>query len=430
MIGLAGEGGGAGVSASRIARIVTPGGVEAWLIEERSVPLVAMAFSFDGGASQDPDGAAGAAHVMAALLDEGAGPYDARAYHEKLDEFAVEISVSAGRDRFDGNLKTLVRHQEEAFRLLKLALTEPRFDQDALDRVKAQVCAGLRRAANDPGHRSGEAWSRRAFAGHAYANPVRGTLAEVEGLDRNLVAGMAKRLLVRRGLKISIVGAISQDAAAAMVDDVFGDLPPGDEPALPPAASVGGLGEVEVVDLDIPQSTIRFGMPGLLRNDPDFVPATILNHILGGGAFTSRLFQEVREKRGLAYSISSGLQPFRRAGIFYGGTATRNERAREALDVIRDEIARMAESGPTEDELDKAKRYLIGSYALRFDTSPKIASQLDSIQVNDLGIDYMERRNREFAAVGMDDMRRIARRLLGDGRMLVTVAGRPVGMQP
>jgi zinc protease len=250
----------------------------------------------------------------------------------------------------------------------------------------------------------------------------------VEGLDRTLVAGMAKRLLVRRGLKISIVGAIAADAAAAMVDDVFGGLPMGEEAAAPPLASVSGLGDVEVIDLDIPQSTIRFGMPGLLRKDPDFVPATVLNHVLGGGAFTSRLFQEVREKRGLAYSVSSGLQPFRRAGIFYGGTATKNERAKEALDVIREEIASMAEVGPTEDELDKAKKYLIGSYALRFDTSPKIASQLDAIQADELGIDYMERRNREFAAVTMEDMRRVAKRLLGDGRMLVTVAGRPVGM--
>jgi zinc protease len=212
------------------------------------------------------------------------------------------------------------------------------------------------------------------------------------------------------------------------VDEVFGGLPAGEGLPHVANASMSGLGEVEVIDLDIPQSTIRFGMPGLLLKDPDFVPATVMNHILGGGSFTSRLWQEVREKRGLAYSVSSGLQAMRNAGIFYGGTATKNERVREALDVIRDEIARMAEHGPTAEELDKAQRYLIGSYALRFDTSPKIASQLDMIQVEELGIDFMERRNGEYAAVTLDDLRRVSRRLLGDGRMLVTVAGRPVGL--
>jgi zinc protease len=429
MIGLKAKETTSGVSASRIRRIVTPLGLEAWLIEEHAVPLVAMTFSFDGGAAQDPAGRAGAAYAMAGLLDEGAGTLDSSAFQEQLDEFAVELSISANRDRIEGTLKTLTRHQADAFRLLRLALTEPRFDEDALARVKAQVAAGLRRGLNDPGQRSGDAWSRRAFAGHAYANPVRGTIAEVEGLDRTVIAGLASKLLVRSGLRISIVGAISQDEAAAMVDSVFGGLPAGEPLTAVANATVAGLGDVEIIDLDIPQSTIRFGMPGLLRSDPDFVSATVLNHILGGGSFTSRLWQEVREKRGLAYSVSSGLQPFRNAGIFYGGTATKNERAKEALDVIGGEIARMAEQGPTEDELDKAKRYLIGSYALRFDTSPKIASQLDGIQVEGLGIDYMERRNGEFEAVDLDALKRVSKRLLGGGRMLVTVAGRPVGMQ-
>jgi zinc protease len=417
-----------GVGASRIQRLVTPKGLEAWLIEEHAVPLVAMTFSFEGGAAQDPAGLPGAAYIMASLLDEGAGSLNAQAFQEQLEEFAVELSVSAGRDRVEGTLKTLTRHQADAFRLLRLALTEPRFDADALARVKAQASSALRRAQNDPGHRSGEAWNARAFKGHAYANPVRGTLAGLETLDRDTVAAMATKLLVRGSLRISIVGSITAASAAAMVDEVFGDLPAGGDltPVMP--ATVAGLGETEIIDLDIPQSTIRFGMPGLLLKDPDYVPAVVLNHILGGGSFTSRLWQEVREKRGLAYSVNSSLYPYRQSGIFYGGTATKNERAREALDVIREEIARMAATGPTEEELDKAKRYLVGSYALRFDTSTKIAAQLDGIQVENLGIDYMERRNGEYQAVTLDDLKRVSSRLLGGGQMLVTVAGRPVGM--
>jgi zinc protease len=366
--------------------------------------------------------------MMAALLDEGAGDLTAQAFHEQLDEFAVEMRFSAGRDRIDGSLKTLLKHQDEAYRLLALALTTPRFDADAVERVKAQVLAGLRRAINDPGSRSGEAWQARAFAGHPYARPVNGTIPEVERADRDLFADMAGRVLTRQGLKVSIVGAIAPDAAAAMVDRIFGGLPERAALADTPPATMTGLGDIEVIPLDIPQSTIRFGKPGLLVKDPDFVPANVLNHILGGGAFTSRIWHEVREKRGLAYSVNSGLYPFKRAGVLLGGTATKNERAKEALDVIREEFAKMAKDGPTEEELDKAKRYLIGSYALRFDTSSKIARQLDWLQVNDLGIDYPDRRNAEYAAVSMDDMRRVAQRLLSDGRMLVAIAGKPVGL--
>ncbi len=428
MIGLTATGASVAASSGRIQRLVTPKGVEAWLIEEQAVPLVAVEFSFDGGASQDPQGRSGAVNLMTRLLDEGAGNLDARAFQEQLDEFAVEMSFSTGRDRIDGSLKTLVRHQDEAFRLLGLALSEPRFDVEAVDRAKAQVLAGLRRATNDPGHRSSEAWYAHAFPTHPYGRLTSGSIAEVETLDRDLMRQLATRLLTRRGLKVSIVGAIGAEAAAAMVDKVFGALPEGEALPEPGPAAIAALGETHVVPLDIPQSTIRFGMPGLLRKDDDFVPATVLNHILGGGSFTSRLWQEVREKRGLAYSVSSGLYPFQRSGLFFGGTATKNERAKEALDVIRGEIARMADGGPTEEELEKAKKYLIGSYALRFDTSPKIARQLDGIQVDGLGVDYVDKRNDLFAAVTMDDVLRTSKRMLADGRMLVTVAGKPEGL--
>jgi zinc protease len=229
-------------------------------------------------------------------------------------------------------------------------------------------------------------------------------------------------------VKIAAVGAIGAEELAAMVDHAFGALPA--QPALKTIepTAITGLGRRTVVDLDVPQSVIRFGMGGVSWRDPEFVPAYVLNHILGGGAFTSRLFQEVREKRGLAYSVGTSLVSYRAASMTWGYTATKNERAGECLEVIQAEIARLGSEGPTDEELQKAKDYLTGSYALGFDSSTKIAHQLAQIAFEGLGIDYIGRRNRLVAAVTQADIRRAADRTLRDGKLLVVVAGRPIGI--
>jgi zinc protease len=421
------QNGSAEATSSRIQRVVSAGGIEAWLIEEYAVPLIAVEMSFAGGTAQDPKGKSGLTNFMAGMLDEGAGPYDAAAFQEQLDEHAISLRFSESRDEVGGSLKTLVRHADKAFELLRLALTEPHFEATALERVRAQILSGLKRKANDPNSLSSKAWFGKAFAGHAYALPDEGIAKNLMGISSDDLRAVAKRLLARSNLKISVVGAIDARRLADELDRIFGSLPK--KADLKPIAAITamGLGEVEVIDLDIPQSTLRFGMPGLLRKDPDFVAATVMNHILGGGSFTSRIWQEVREKRGLAYSVSTGLYPYKSAGLFFGGTATKNERAKEALDVIRAEIAKMATKGPTTEEIIKAKSFLTGSFALRFDTSTKIANQLTSMQVEDLGIDYIARRNAMFEAVSTADARRVAKRLLAPGEMLVTVAGRPTG---
>ncbi len=417
----------ANTTGSRIQRVVSAGGIEAWLIEEYAVPLIALELSFAGGAAQDGAAKAGLANFLTGMLDEGAGPYDAAQFQEQLEESAIQLRFSESRDELSGSLKTLTRHADKAFELLRLALNEARFDAVAIDRVRAQILGGLKRKANDPNARSSEAWFRKAFAGHAYGIPEAGLAEALQAISAEDLRAQAKRLIARSNLKISVVGAIDSKRLASVLDRVFANLPAEAELTPVARATPKGMGETEVIDLDVPQSTIRFGMPGLLLKDEDFVAGNVMNHILGGGSFTSRIWQEVREKRGLAYSVSTGLYPYRNAGLFFGGTATKNDRAKEALEVIRDELAKMAAEGPSEAELDRAKRFLVGSYALRFDTSTKIANQLTMMQVENLGIDYISRRNAMFEAVTLDDARRVAKKLLSPGTMLVTVAGRPVG---
>ncbi len=411
--------------AERVQHVVSPGGITAWLVEDYAVPLIAMDFSFAGGGAQDPQGKAGAASLLAGLLDEGAGDLESEAFHRALDDHAIRLSFSAERDEFTGHLQTLSRHADKAFELLALALNAPRFDEAPFTRVRAQINAVLKRESAEPDSMAAQAWRRAAWAGHPYSRSARGELGEIDAVTREDLLDMRRKTLARDALKVAVVGAIDAATLARHLDSLFAGLPAKAELKPVPEIEIQGLGQRIVVDFDVPQANIRFGRPGFSRRDPDYIAAMVVNHILGGGAFTSRLWQEVREKRGLTYSVYSTLATAEHSPSFIGATSTKNERAAESLSVIEAECVRLAAEGPTTEELEKAKKYLVGSYALRFDTSTKIAGHLLQLQREGFDAGYLDRRNAEVEAVTLDDARRVAKRLIGDGKLLVAVVGRP-----
>ena len=410
--------------ATKIERIVSPGGIVAWLVQDHSVPLIAFDFAFKGGATQDPPDKAGVATMVAALLDEGAGDIDSNRFHERLESKAIEFGFTATRDYVAGSVRTLTENQDEAFDLLRLAVTAPRFDASDVERIRDQTLSGLRRATTSPNELASQRWWATAFAGHPYARPPRGTLESVPAITVADLRNFTRNVFARDNLKIAIVGHIDAATAGALIDRVFGSLPAKGELSPVANANPQGLGQKIAITLDVPQSVLMIGGAGILRKDPDFMAAFVLNHILGGSAFSSRLYKEVREARGLAYSVYSAVMPLDYAALFMSGTATRSDRADQTLEVMQAEIRKLAENGPTEEELAKAKSFLTGSYALRFDTSTKIAEQLVQIQLDELGIDYIDKRNTLVDAVTMADVKRVAKRLL-DAGMLITVVGRP-----
>jgi zinc protease len=412
-------------SVVNVRELVSPRGVRFWLVEDYAVPLVALDFAFRGGAAQDPAGKAGAATLLAGLLDEGAGDLDSQAFQQALEEKAIEISFQAEHDHLGGRMRTLKRHLDRAGELLRLALNAPRLDEAPFARVREQMNAQLRREANDPAARAGRAWRARVFPGHPYGLSAQGSLESLAAIERDDLKGLARRLITRGALHLSVVGAIDEARAAALIDAAFADLPASGDLQVVAEAPFAGLAGVEIVDLDVPQSTIRFGRPAAPRQDPDYIASVVLAHILGGAGLTSRLFREVREKRGLAYSVSASIATLDHAAYLYGGTTTKNERAHESLAVIGGEILDLARGGLSEDELEKGKKYLIGSYPLRFDTSTKIAGQLVQIQLEGHGPSWLVERNLQIAAVSMADARRVAERVFGDGALSVVLVGRP-----
>jgi len=415
---------GPALASTAIERVITPSGIEVWLVREPTVPLIALDFAFRGGANQDPADKPGVASMISALLDEGAGNVDAKTYHERLENKAIELGFEADRDYFTGSVRTLIENTDEAVDLLKLAITVPRFDSEAVERIRGQLLSNLRREATSPNEIASREWWATAFAGHPYGRPVSGTVDTIAAISSDDLKAYTRRVFARDMLKVAIVGNIDAARASEIVEKTFADLPAKSELAPVAAAEPQGLGRRIAINLDVPQSVVVIGGAGIPRKDPDFIAAFIVNHILGGGSFSSRLYREVREVRGLAYSVYSSLVPLSHAALFMGGTATRADRATQTLDVVEKEIHRLSDSGPTEDELAKAKSFLKGSFALRFDTSTKIAGQLVQIQLEDLGIDYIDRRNSLIDAVTLNDVRRVAKRLL-DAGLLVTVVGRP-----
>jgi zinc protease len=412
----------------KIQVVKSPGGVTAWLVEEHSVPLLAMRFAFEGGNAQDPEGKDGLAHFLAGMLDEGAGDLNAKAFQERVEEIAMRMSFEDSRDAFYGSFETLTENRDKAVALLALAIGKPRFDADAVERVRGQLQAGLAYAARDPNRVASDQWAAMAFPGHAYGRPANGTPATVAKIAREDLAQFRSRTFARDNLSVVVVGDIDAKKLAGVLDTVFGQLPAKAKLTPVAATAPAAADKLKVIEMAVPQSVARFGLPAMPRKDKDFMTAFVLNTILGGGVMSSRLWEEVREKRGLAYSIYTTITPYKQTSIFSGGVATKNEEIAQSLDVIRAELRRFASEGPTEKELRDAKDYLTGSFALRFDSNAKIANQLLWIQQEGLGLDYVDRRNGEIEAVTLSDVKRVAKRLFEGQEPIVTVVGKPVGL--
>jgi zinc protease len=315
-------------------------------------------------------------------------------------------------------------NKDEAFDLLRTSLTSPHFDSTDVERIRTQLMSGLRRETSNPGSLASRKFLEIAFGNHPYGRPSGGSLESVPKITVADMRDYVSRVLTKEHLKIAVVGDIDAASLGSLLDRTFGGLPA--KSRLTPVSDIEASKppQREFIALDVPQTVVTFGGPGIMRSDPDFMTAYVVNHILGGGS-GSRLYHEVREKRGLAYSISESLAWMDHSALFVGSTGTRADRTGETVDAITREVRRMAEDGPTGQELDEAKSYLKGSRMLSLDTSSKLASAMLQYQLDHLPIDYLERRNAIVDAVTIDDAKKVARRLWGDGLLTVIVGRAP-----
>ncbi|MBD0865642.1 MAG: insulinase family protein [Rhodobacteraceae bacterium] len=410
-----------------VKEVSTPGGLSAWLVEDHSLPFVALELGFQGGTSLDAPTRRGAIYLMTGLLQEGSGDLDAREFARRADELAARFYFDSSDDSVTISVRFLTEHRAQVLALLRDVLMQPRYDQDAVDRVRAQVLSGLRSAAYDPDDIAGRTLNKLLYGDHPYGVTGEGTLETVASLTRDDMLDAHSAVFARDRVHVAAVGDITAEALAGALDDLLGGLPETGEPM--PAVTVPDIqGGTTVVDFQTPQSVVLFAQPGIEQDDPDFFAAFVMNTILGGDGFASRLMLEVRENRGLTYGIYTYLVLGDLAVSYLGGFSSSNARVAEAIDVVRTEWERAATEGFTEDEVARAKTYLTGAYPLRFDGNGRIASILVAMQEADLPIDYIATRNDKVNAVTVADVNRVAAELLQPELLQFVVVGQPEGL--
>ncbi|MCT4554163.1 MAG: insulinase family protein [Pelagimonas sp.] len=411
-----------------IEQVTTPGGFNAWLVQDDTIPFVALELRFRGGASMDDPARRGAANLMTALLEEGAGPLDAQGFAREAEALAAQFDYDISDDALSVSARFLSENQDEAVALLRQSLIAPRFDADAIERVRAQIQLSIRSDQRDPDALASQAWDRYVYGDHPYGSPLDGTVDSVTALTRDDLLTSHRGLLTRDRAYIAASGDISAEALSALLDALLADLPDSTT-ALPEKAQIATRQGISVTEFATPQSVAIFGHKGLPRDDPDFFAAYVMNVVLGGGGFESRLMQEVREKRGLTYGVYSYLASRDLADLYVGQVASANDRIAEAIAVIRSEWARLAQDGVSKAELEQAKTYLTGGYPLRFDGNGRIANILVGMQMQGLDPSYVTTRNAQIEAVTLEDIQRVAARILKPEDLHFVVVGQPTGLE-
>jgi zinc protease len=412
-----------------IQDVTSDGGMEAWLVEDHSLPFVALELRFRGGASLDAPGKRGAVNLMTALLEEGAADMDARAFARARDGIGARFSYEASDDAVSVSARFLTENRDEAVDLLRASLEAPRFAKTAMERVRRQVVSVIRSDRQDPQTIARDAFAERVYGDHPYASPDTGTPESVSALQRADIVAAHRAAIARDRVHVSAAGDITAEELSTLLDDLLGGLPAEGAP-LPGAAEPELSGGVQVVEYETPQSVAIFGQPALDREDPDFFAAYILNHIIGGGGFESRLMQEVREKRGLTYGVQSYLVNRDNADIWIGSVSSANDRVAKAIEVIRSEWAALRENGVTAEALEDAKTYITGAYPLRFDGNAAIARITAGMQMRGMPKDYIATRNDRMNAVTLADVNRVAEDLMQPDKLTFVVVGQPEGLEP
>lgn len=413
-----------------IKDVRSPGGLTAWLVEDHTIPVISLRFAFRGtGSAYDSEDLQGLTRMLSNTMDEGAGDLDSQAFQEKLNDLSISLSFTATRDQFGGAVKTLSVNKAEAFRLLRLAMTQPRFDQDAVDRMREANLTRIKSDMTDPQWMAARIMNDIAFKGHPYSLNSGGTLTSLTRITPEDLRAKAKTL-TRDRLIVSVAGDITADEVATLLDEVFGDLPAtGVAPEMAEAELQGG-GNVVLYKKPIPQTVFTMYLPGLDLKDQDYAAAEIMNFVFGGAGFGSRLMDVIREQRGLTYGIYSGLSQMDHSAILSISSSSQNKTARELLELTRDEMQNFVKNPVTARELHDAKTFLIGSVPLDLTSTDSISGYMLSFQSEGLPKNYLDQREANLRAVTPGDVQAIATRLLSPEKMTVVLVGDPEGITP
>ncbi len=385
-------------------------GITAYYFEDHTNPIISVSFLFKhAGTAYDPQGESGISNMLAALLTEGTEKYDRKKFKELSEDNAITISFSTDKDDFRGSLLTLKEDQRLAFDMLRSVLVEPSFNRSDIKRVKEQMLQVLKRQQEYPESRLALVWAEDLYQGHPYARNPAGKKSDIEALNRDKLQAFMQKKIVKNNLIVGIAGDISRQDAEKMLDKVFGGLPEGGKQAEIASARVFFDGHEKNVPDSIPQVVALFSAQGVSRNHPDFYPLYIANQIFGGSGLNSRVSKAAREDKGLTYGVGSYLVINDKSDLIKGGFSTTPDKYRELKKLVEKEWENMAQ-GVSEAEFEQAKNYMTASYNLRFASLADISAILTAMQRENLGRDFLQKRNEYVSAVTLDDVNEVSAR--------------------
>ncbi len=403
----------------------TDNGVRVYFVPANELPIVDINVGFDAGAARDPAGKSGLAHMVNVGMREGAGELDGAAIEARLEDVGAQLTNENGRDMSVFELRSLSERTvvQQAAAVLAAILTQPKFPREAIERERQRSLVALAQEKQSPRDTVERAFFKSLFAGHAYSNPPNGDESGIRAITLEDLGEFHKRYFVGTNAVLTIVGDLSRKQAEKLAQTLIGRLPKGQ--AAPTLPLVPDLHRATVERIAFPsnQSHLLMGQPGVSRHDPDYFPLYVGNYILGGSGLISRLAVEIREKRGLAYSVYSYFLPMRQRGPFIIGLQTRNDQTQLADKVTRETVRKFVLNGPTEEELDAAKKHITGGFPLLLDSNKKIAGNLLNIGFYNLPLNYLDTYASKIEAVTIKDVQDAFRRRVDPERLVQVLVG-------
>lgn len=411
-----------------IKEVKSSGGIKAWLVEDHTIPVIAVQFSFrDAGSKTDPENKQGLAQLASNTMDEGAGDLTSEVFQKELQDLSLSISFDADRDNFGGGMKTLTANKSRAFELLTLALINPRFDEEPVSRMRDANISRIKGSMSNPKWMAARIQNDRLFEGHPYSKNSGGTLSSLAAITPEDLKAFHKSL-GKNHLVVSVAGDITAEELSPLLDMVFGTLPKTPSPAKD-KTDIKNAGKTYLFTQDIPQTIIEIAQKGIGRDDPDYQTAQLLNFILGGSGFGSRLTDEIREKRGLTYGVFSFFREYEATKILHVSTSTENKNVKDILTLVSAEWKKMKETPVSEKELKDTKSYLIGSLPLSMTSTDAIAALMLSLQLDDLPIDYLDTREAKIRAITPSNIQKTAKKILDENSFNIILVGKPEGIE-
>ncbi len=412
------------LTALEFDQLKTKSGISFWFVKDSSIPIVSVSFSFRGGSYLENEKKQGLSNLMTSLLDEGTRNLSASEFKEVMKLNGMKLNISSQKDKIEGSFQVITSQVSEGFKLFYEALNHPRFDDSEIEKVRKQIISSIKIDQSNIPTIASNLFNKNFFGDHSFSRNIKGTIESIKKINRNDLIDFRKKAFQKSNLVIGVSGNIDKNEIKKLIDLVFSEM--NDSFKISKLEKFLSLSQGDkIFKITTPQTSVLFGHPGFERNNDNFFALRVANYILGGGGFQSRLYNNIREKKGLVYSIYSYLLPYESDGVLIGGFQTRNESVYKTVNTVKNEWDRMRKIGISKEEFQNAKDYFNGSFTRNFTSTLSIARLLQVVQYYKLGEDYFNRREEIINNLELDKVNKVIFETFDSSKLFFMIVGEP-----